>query len=153
MGSAGRVPTITLALVIAATASACTTTSRTAAPARPSTTNSSAAPRTSPTTIATVRTPRSLVTWPAGRPGAAAVRLNGDQFDPAAEARRHRVIALNSWEYGLIPQIRAANPDTIVLAYKDLSSTRSYPGAVDGGGGARVLPAGVGYVAADTTHP
>lgn len=69
----------------------------------------------------------------------------------ATEAARRRVIVLNSWEGAWIPKIKAANPNCIVLCYKDLSSTRDY--AVHGGVDDADLPTGVGYAAANANHP
>ena len=65
---------------------------------------------------------------------------------------RRQVIALNAVDHGLIPQIRAANPDVIVLMYKDMSSTRNGPENVQGGQDVKPLPTGVGYIEAQS-HP
>jgi hypothetical protein len=68
-------------------------------------------------------------------------------------AAHYRVVVLNAWETAAMRRIKAANPTVTVLAYKCLSSTRSYSGAVDNGADADVLPTGVGYVEASTQHP
>ncbi len=64
----------------------------------------------------------------------------------------HDVIVLNAWNTAQLARIRELNPKAIVLVYKDLSSTRSYAGAVGREGDAALLPAGVGYVQAQQ-HP
>jgi endo-alpha-1,4-polygalactosaminidase (GH114 family) len=63
-------------------------------------------------------------------------------------AKRYDVVVLNAWEQASLRRLRELNPAVKVLVYKDLSSTRSYAGAVDGGKDARFLPAGIGFVAA-----
>lgn len=74
--------------------------------------------------------------------------------DMIATAVRHNsVIVLNAWEQATMRRIKALDPSVKVLVYKDLSSTRSYAGAYDGGKDARFLPAGVGYGYAQRTHP
>lgn len=67
------------------------------------------------------------------------------------EAKRRKVILLNSWEYKYIPILKAANPKVIVLVYKDASSTREY--ACRNGIDDALLPSGVGYCYANTHHP
>jgi hypothetical protein len=67
-------------------------------------------------------------------------------------AAHYRVVVLNAWETAAMRRIKAANPAVTVLAYKCLSSTRSYSGAVDNGADATYLPTGVGYVEAGA-HP
>lgn len=69
----------------------------------------------------------------------------------AQEARRRSFILLNAWEGNLIPRLKAANPAIQVFVYKDLSSTRSY--ACRNGQDDAQLPTGVGYCAADASHP
>lgn len=69
-------------------------------------------------------------------------------------AARYGVVVLNAWETDALARIRQVAPGTTVLVYKDLSSTRDYPGAVgpDGNDAAR-LPTGIGYARADAEHP
>ena len=67
--------------------------------------------------------------------------------------RRMAVVVLNAWDLNAKRRIRAINPDVKVLVYKDLSSTRDYDGAVVGGTDAALLPSGVGYAAANRSHP
>lgn len=73
--------------------------------------------------------------------------------DVELAARRYDVVVLNAWETAALRRIKRLNPRVTVLVYKDLSSTRNYPGTVDGGVDARYLPTGVGYQAARTHHP
>lgn len=67
----------------------------------------------------------------------------------AQEAPRRRYIVLNAWESGLIPKIKAHNPDTLVFVYKCLSSVRSY----DANTNWSLLPAGVSWYYAHNTRP
>jgi hypothetical protein len=68
--------------------------------------------------------------------------------DLRTAAGRYQVVVLNAWETAAMRRLRELNPKVTVLVYKDLSSTRSYPGAVDGGKDAAKLPTGVGYIEA-----
>ncbi|MEV7097893.1 putative glycoside hydrolase family 15 protein [Amycolatopsis sp. NPDC051045] len=68
-------------------------------------------------------------------------------------ARRYQVVVLNADQGAAMRRLRQLNPRVKVLVYKDLSSTRNYPGAVDGGQDAVFLPSGIGYVAAEQHHP
>ena len=68
-------------------------------------------------------------------------------------ARHYDVIVLNAWETATMRRLRQLAPHVTVLVYKDLASTRNYPGTVDGGVDARYLPTGVGYQAAHTRNP
>ncbi|SFW78127.1 putative glycoside hydrolase family 15 protein [Amycolatopsis australiensis] len=68
-------------------------------------------------------------------------------------ARRYRVVVLNADQGAAMRRLHQLNPQVKVLVYKDLSSTRNYPGAVDGGQDAAYLPSGIGYVAAQRDHP
>jgi hypothetical protein len=97
--------------------------------------------------------PRSMPAWSPGRPASTMNHFGGGAVNTATEAPRRRVISLNAWEYDQIPKIKAANPDTVVLVYKDMSSTRSYAGAYSGGVDAALLPSGVGYGMANASHP
>lgn len=108
----------------------------------------------------------SVPQWSAGRAGPFLDHFNGGALDVTTEAPRRRIISLNSWEWPLIAQIKAANPRAIVLVYQDLTSARSYSGAVPrtatcvdpvrdwhGCADAAQLPTGVGYVEASRDHP
>jgi hypothetical protein len=64
-----------------------------------------------------------------------------------------RVVVLNAWELSARRELKQLNPKLTVLVYKDLSSTRSYSGAVVDGKDADLIPTGVGYVDANTNHP
>lgn len=68
-------------------------------------------------------------------------------------ARRYEVVVLNADQSAAMRRLHQLNPQVKVLVYKDLSSTRNYPGAVDGGHDAAFLPSGVGYVATQQNHP
>jgi Hypothetical glycosyl hydrolase family 15 len=92
-----------------------------------------------------------LTAWSPGHPGTMLLHLNGGPLDIATEARRRRVIILNSWEWPYVRQAKAANPNVIVLEYRDLASTRSY--ACRGGVDDAELPTGIGYCDANAHHP
>ncbi len=82
---------------------------------------------------------------PAVSPGRVTTFLNhfdSTTLDVATEAPKRRVIALNAWDYPYIPAIKAANPATLVLVYKDLSSTRDF--SCHNGVDDAELPTGVG---------
>lgn len=68
-------------------------------------------------------------------------------------ASHYDVVVLNAWETSALARLRELNPAVKVLVYKDFSSTRSYPGAVNGNADAPLLPTGVGYWAARRSHP
>ncbi len=68
-------------------------------------------------------------------------------------AKRYRFVVLNADQGAAMRRLHQLNPQVKVLVYKDLSSTRNYPGAVDGGRDAAFLPSGIGYVAAQQDHP
>ncbi|OXM56117.1 hypothetical protein CFP71_14910 [Amycolatopsis thailandensis] len=68
-------------------------------------------------------------------------------------AQRYAVVVLNADQTSAMRTLRELNPRLKILVYKDLSSTRNYPGAVDGGEDAKFLPSGIGYVAAQRGHP
>lgn len=70
-----------------------------------------------------------------------------------SRGRRSRIVVLNAWDTDTMRLLRTINPRAKILVYKDLSSTRSYPGAVDRGRDASLLPTGVGYVEAKSIHP
>ena len=64
---------------------------------------------------------------------------------------RHGYVTLNAWQHDQIAKIRASSPETKILVYKDMSSTRSY--ACKNGLDAALLPAGVGYCWAEQNAP
>ncbi|WP_410571258.1 putative glycoside hydrolase family 15 protein [Amycolatopsis sp. cmx-4-61] len=68
-------------------------------------------------------------------------------------ARQYQVVVLNADQGAAMRRLHQLNPRVKVLVYKDLSSTRNYSGAVDGGQDAVFLPSGIGYVAAQEHHP
>ncbi|WP_367139595.1 putative glycoside hydrolase [Saccharothrix sp. HUAS TT1] len=92
---------------------------------------------------------------PAARPGTPAVRswwygigARPTDEDLRLAARRYAVVVLNAWDLTELRRLRALNPKVTVLVYKCLSSTRNYPGAVEGPKGERdasLLPTGVGF--------
>jgi Hypothetical glycosyl hydrolase family 15 len=67
--------------------------------------------------------------------------------------KRYDVVILNAWETQKMRLLRSLNPRAKILVYKDLASTRSYPGAFDGGVDNAFLPTGVGYGEANSGHP
>jgi hypothetical protein len=62
----------------------------------------------------------------------------------------YRYVILHAWESGRIPQLKAANPNLKVLAYKNMAATYAYA-CVDGVD--RIYAAGVGYCDAKANHP
>ncbi|WP_309115709.1 putative glycoside hydrolase family 15 protein [Saccharothrix sp.] len=68
-------------------------------------------------------------------------------------AQHYDLVVLNATETAAMRRLRKLNPKIKILVYKDFSSTRNYPGAVDGGKDAPYLPSGVGYIAAQKNHP
>jgi hypothetical protein len=69
----------------------------------------------------------------------------------AGDLSRFGYVFLNPWYNHLIPQLKGRNPQIKVFAYKDMSSTRSY--ACRNGQDDALLPAGVGYCFANSSHP
>lgn len=65
----------------------------------------------------------------------------------------HDVVVFNAWETERMRQLKALDPDVVALVYKDLSSTRSYSGALDAGGDAEKIPTGIGFARAEADHP
>jgi hypothetical protein len=51
--------------------------------------------------------------------------FDSTSYDWATVAPQYDAISLNSWNYAWIPAIKAANPDCMVLVYKDTSSVRT----------------------------
>ena len=72
-------------------------------------------------------------------------------LDVQTEAKRRKSIALNATDWGLIPQLKAVNPDIKVLVYKDLSSSRTWD--CTNGVDHTYITSGVGYCYADKAHP
>jgi hypothetical protein len=99
-----------------------------------------------------------IVTGPPPKPLAPCAWWYGIGDSPAAweirEAAKHYdVVVLNAWETSAMRRLHDLNPEVKVLVYKDFSSTRNYPGAVEGDRDARYLPTGIGYYAAQRQHP
>jgi hypothetical protein len=80
----------------------------------------------------------------------------------AAIARQNAIVVLNSWDYRLIPVLKAANPEVRVYEYKDLSGIRSDdcttpsgscgscpPGVTD----SALMSSGMGYCWVQHHHP
>jgi Hypothetical glycosyl hydrolase family 15 len=106
--------------------------------------------------LATPRADASVPTvdrWAPGRPGVFMDHFNDNPLDVRLEAPRRRIITLNAYQWPMIDDIKAANPDTLVLVYKSASSTRNSGGLVQNGRDSEFLPTGVGYVEADSQHP
>jgi hypothetical protein len=110
-------------------------------------------------TAATLAVPMALAA-PAAQaastnPPALWYKTSGSPTDAeiTAASTRYRVVILNPWETVAAHKLKALNPTITVLAYKCLSSTRSYSGAVVSGKDAAVLPTGVGYIEASSAHP
>jgi hypothetical protein len=68
-------------------------------------------------------------------------------------ADRYGVVVLNAWETDALRRIKERSPGTTVLVYKDLSSTRDYPGALSGNDDAERIPTGIGFARAEAEHP
>jgi hypothetical protein len=83
--------------------------------------------------------------------GIAALRLCSNCATTGGNLARYDYVVLQAWEYKRIPAIKAANPNTKVLVYKNLPSTSS--NAVTNGIDNALLPAGVGYAWANANHP
>ncbi|HEX8227228.1 MAG TPA: putative glycoside hydrolase [Candidatus Saccharimonadales bacterium] len=89
-----------------------------------------------------------------GKMGGLWLHLNGTPMSStmiATEAKRRQIIVLNAWEHSYIPAFKAANPNVMILVYKDLSSTRSY--ACHNGVDDPLQPAGMGYCSTLASHP
>lgn len=85
-----------------------------------------------------------------GAAGVAALRICGNDPFPR-HVGLYRYVILNSWDYRDIPAIRARNPGTKVLVYKDMASSRD--DAVHNGVDSQFLQSGVGYAYASRRHP
>ena len=77
-----------------------------------------------------------------------AIDSNATFPDPAATARGHQFVILQSWKTDLARQLKAANPGLKVLAYKNLSFV-----ACDAYAGGRYVPQGVRCPDVEANHP
>jgi Hypothetical glycosyl hydrolase family 15 len=77
-------------------------------------------------------------------PGLAALRLCGGPLPQPAAQYRYAILQASDWRR--IAAIKLHNPQTVVLVYKDMASTRDDAGRSD-------LPTGVSYAYADKYHP
>lgn len=86
--------------------------------------------------------------------------MSGAQW--AAVARQSAIVVLNSWDYRLIPVLKAANPAVRVYVYKDLSGVRSDDCATPGGScgscppgvaDSALLSSGMGYCWVERHRP
>jgi hypothetical protein len=68
-----------------------------------------------------------------------------------SDGSRYGYAILHTWDYGKIPQLKAANPGIKVLLYKDVAATVDY--TCRNGSDDRMLPTGVGYCWASASHP
>src|SRR5438093_2359712 len=84
-------------------------------------------------------------------PSVGALRILSNGAATGGDLSRYRYVVLQAWEYGRIPTLRASNPNLKILVYKDLPATVSY--ACHNGVDDSLLPAGVGYCAANANHP
>ncbi len=76
-----------------------------------------------------------------------AIRPEGAWPDPSLTATRSRVVILLPWQVALMRSLKASNPNLIVLEYKDLGNSSSYP-PVEG-----FTTDGVSYAEALAHHP
>jgi Hypothetical glycosyl hydrolase family 15 len=102
------------------------------------------------TTSWEVKGARSAPADQRGSPSLAALRICGDTGLPH-HVERYRYVILQAWSYSAIATIKARNPRTKVLVYKDMASTRD--DAVRRGVDQKFIPTGVGYVYANRRHP
>ncbi|KOX20638.1 hypothetical protein ADK67_28880 [Saccharothrix sp. NRRL B-16348] len=68
-------------------------------------------------------------------------------------AQHYSLVVLNATETSSLRRLKQLNPKIKVLVYKDFSSARNYPGAVDGDVDAPFLPTGIGYFRAHRESP
>jgi len=99
-----------------------------------------------------------VATGPAPRPLAPcawwyAIGDSPTAWEIRSAAKHYDVVVLNAWETAHMRKLHELNPEVKVLVYKDFSSARNYPGAVEGKRDARYLPTGIGYFAAEQGHP
>ena len=73
--------------------------------------------------------------------------------DIAFAAEHYSLVVLNATETSALRRLKQLNPEIKVLVYKDFSSARNYPGAVDGNVDAPFLPTGIGYFRAQRENP
>jgi Hypothetical glycosyl hydrolase family 15 len=85
-----------------------------------------------------------------GEPSVAALRICTHDPFPGRIADFHYVI-LNAWDWRRVAAIKKRSPDTKVLVYKNMTSTRR--DAVQNGRDQSLLPTGVGYAYAEQHHP
>ncbi len=71
----------------------------------------------------------------------------------AFAAEHYSLVVLNATETAALRKLKQLNPKIKVLVYKDFSSARNYPGAVDGNVDAPLLPTGIGYFKAHRENP
>ena len=76
-------------------------------------------------------------------PTTAAFRICSNCNQYLGDGSRYEYVVLQSWESGLIPTLKAQNPNIKVLVYKNVSATFSY--ACSNGTDDASLPGGVGY--------
>lgn len=84
------------------------------------------------------------------QPATAALRICGNDPFPR-RVGAYRYVILNSWDWRRIAAVKAQSPNTKVLVYKDMASTRD--DAVHGGRDQAFLQSGVGYADASRHHP
>ncbi|ONI80861.1 hypothetical protein ALI22I_44190 [Saccharothrix sp. ALI-22-I] len=68
-------------------------------------------------------------------------------------AKHYSLVVLNATETAAMRRLKQLNPQIKVLVYKDFSSARNYPGAVDGEVDSPFLPTGIGYFKAQRESP
>lgn len=111
-----------------------------------------AAQRPTTATTTTAEPSGSIETTPhVPTPATGLLALRPGDVD-AADPTEYSVVILNAWEAHRIPAIKARSPQTTVLVYKDMASTRSYAATEDNVDD-ELLPAGIGYGFARQHHP
>jgi Hypothetical glycosyl hydrolase family 15 len=83
--------------------------------------------------------------------GISALRICTNCLPTGGDLSRYQYVILNAWDAPSIPALKAKNPAMKVLVYQDAAASYAY--ACHGGTDDRLLPAGVGYCAADSQHP
>ena len=81
----------------------------------------------------------------------ASLRIGSNDAATGGDLSRYGYVILQSWGYGRIPTLKAANPNIKVIAYKNMTLTADY--ACKSGVDNAQLPSGVGYCWANTNHP
>lgn len=79
----------------------------------------------------------------AGNTNLALLDQSGTAYNWANVAPNYKAVNLNDWNNGWISQIRSANPNTKVLVYKDLTSTRENDCGSNPAGGSPCIVNGV----------